>query len=149
MRCCGVFYVISIYSRMPRKSQQKNTDTSKSHQEEMKAGGLFDFFGSTLSVEQAQKAVEQAKAQLKKAQDQLTKAKDAEAAKPPAPAPAPGAPAASTSVFSSFKWPSFGSSNTAPAPAQAPAPAPAPAQGQPPNQLGGKKRSGKKSRRKH
>ena len=128
---------------MPRKSQHTNTDTSKSHQEEMKAGGLFDFFGSTLSVEQAQKAVEQAKAQLKKAQDQLTKAKEAEAAKPPAP----GAPAASTSFFSSFKWPSFGSSNTAPAPA--PAPAQAQAQGQPPNQLGGKKRSGKKSRRKH
>lgn len=129
---------------MPRKSEHKNTDMPK-YQDEMKAGGLFDFLGSTLSVEQAQKAVEQAKSQLKKAQDQLVKAKEAEAAKPPAPAPAPAASTSFLSSFSSFKWPSFGSSTTAPA-----GPPPAePVKGQPPNQLGGKKRSGKKSRRKH
>lgn len=128
---------------MPRKSQNNNIDQNKSPNQ--MDGGMWPF-GSTLSVEQAQKAVEQAKSQLKKAEENLVKAKAAEAAKPPAPAAAPGAPSASW--FSSFKWPSFGSSNPAQAP-QEPAPAQKPTQGQPPNQLGGKKRSGKKSRRKH
>ena len=130
-----MFYVISIYSRMPRKSQNNDIDQNKSPNQ--MDGGMWPF-GSTLSVEQAQKAVEQAKANLTKAQENLVKAQAAEAAKPP---PAPAA-APSTDWFSSF----FGSK-----PAEAPAPAQGkpPAQGQPPNQLGGKKRSGKKSRRKH
>lgn len=124
---------------MPRKSykQKQNQNQNEMNLEEMKAGGILDFFGSTLSVAQAQKAVEQAKEQVKKAEDQLAKAIAAEAAKPPPPPAA--APA--SSWYSSF----FGSSN----PAEVAVTKPLNPNPQQPNQVGGKNKSGKKSRRRH